>query len=133
MKTASRRLAFWILIFNGLTACFGGLLLLIKPDGSALGMSIELLNHSPFTSFFIPGIILFTVIGLFSLWVSWLVLRNHEYAIPLIFVQGCLLLGWIIIQIILIQSLNYLHLVYGASGLLLIISALMLSRKGVVT
>ena len=133
MKSIVKKFAIVILLFNGITACFGGWLLMYRPDGSALNMSVELLEHSPFSTFLIPGIILFFLIGLLSLWTAWLTNRNHDYFVPMIFLQGCLLLGWIAIQIIMIQTINYLHLTFGSASLLLIISALMLSRKGVVT
>lgn len=42
----------------------GGALLVISPKGHLLGIPLYLLAHSPFTSFLIPGLILFTIIGL---------------------------------------------------------------------
>ena len=133
MNATFKKFAITILLFDGITACLGGGLLMVKPDGSLLKLSVELLKHSPFNSFLIPGIVLFIFIGLLSLWVARLVIRNHHYAITSIFLEGCLLLGWIVIQVIMIQTINYLHLIFGSAGLLLIISALMVSRKGVIT
>ena len=133
MKPAIKVMAVCILLFNGITAGFGGIMLMYKPDGSALDLSPDMLANSPFSTFLVPGIILFSVIGLLSFWIARLVIRNHEHAIPLLFIQGCILLMWLVLQIIMIQTMNYLQLVYASAGLLLIISALMLSQKGVVT
>lgn len=76
MKKSAHILAVLILIFNGISACFGGWMLITSPDGSSLGMTTGLLEYSPFTDFLIPGIVLFTVIGLFSLVSAYLVVRQ---------------------------------------------------------
>jgi hypothetical protein len=48
-------------LFLGISATAGGGLLLLKPDGSLLGMDPGWLNHSPFNTYLIPGLILFPV------------------------------------------------------------------------
>jgi len=47
-----------------LSAIGGGLVLIIAPNGKLMGMPLSLLEKSPFDSFLIPGIILFTVLGI---------------------------------------------------------------------
>ncbi len=47
----------WLLqLFIGVGAIFGGIGLIIHPDGSFLQIPIELLANSPFTSYLIPVI-----------------------------------------------------------------------------
>lgn len=46
------------------TSLVGGAMLVIKPDGSLLGMQTEWLNESPFKNYLIPGLILFTLNGI---------------------------------------------------------------------
>jgi hypothetical protein len=58
------RVAMLLEIFLGLGALFGGGALILAPDGHLLGMPTTLLAGSPFTSFLVPGIILFTLVGL---------------------------------------------------------------------
>jgi hypothetical protein len=62
-KTA-RNILLFLLTFLGIGAVFGGGVLIISPDGSLFGMPLSLLQNSLFTSFLIPGIILFTILGL---------------------------------------------------------------------
>lgn len=51
-------------LFISLTSLVGGGMLMLKPDGSLLGMETEWLNESPFENYLIPGFILFTLNGI---------------------------------------------------------------------
>lgn len=62
-KTA-RNILLSLLAILGLGAIFGGGVLIISPSGKLLGMPLSLLNNSPFNNFLIPGIILFSVLGI---------------------------------------------------------------------
>lgn len=118
-----------LLLFNGIGAVYGGLNFIIHTDGSSLGMSVAHLNHSLFSSYLIPGIVLLVVNGLFSFVTIGLTLagtRHHPVAIIL---QGVLLSGWLVIQIIILRFVFILHLVMGMVGLLLIASGVYLYLK----
>jgi len=133
MKNSLRLLAIGLLLFNGLTACFGGWVLMAKPDGTGFGMSPEELQYSPFTNFLIPGIILFIANGLLSLVIAFLTIRQVSGYFRWVIFQGCILLGWIGVQMVMLQTVNSLHIIYGIAGMLLIASGLRLSRANVVT
>ena len=60
----SRNTLLSLLAFLGIGALFGGGVLIVSPSGKLFGMPLSLLNHSPFTSFLIPGLILIVVLGL---------------------------------------------------------------------
>jgi peptidoglycan biosynthesis protein MviN/MurJ (putative lipid II flippase) len=70
----------------------------------------SLLQHSPFRSFPIPGIILFSAIGVLSCWVLWTTLQRQPGY------------GW---------SAAWPHYFYGAVALLLILSGMILVREPV--
>ena len=53
--------------FIGVGAVAGGLGLALDPSGESVGIPLELLAETPFTTFLIPGIVLFAVNGLGSL------------------------------------------------------------------
>jgi hypothetical protein len=54
-----------MLLFLGIGAAGGGVFLIISPSGKLIGnLPLSILEHSPFTNFLIPGIILFLVLGL---------------------------------------------------------------------
>lgn len=121
--------AITLMILTGINAVIAGLLFIISPSGEMMGMTTEYLKHSPFTSFFIPGLVLFTVNGLlnfYSAFLSWRKLPKHAFFITL---QGALLMGWIGIQVIMVNDFNMLHLIMGSIGILLTIIGLVLLYK----
>ena len=61
-----RHLLYFLHLFLGINACIGGFLLMLKLDGSLLQMNQDFLKNSPFSNFFIPGVLLFTCVGLLS-------------------------------------------------------------------
>ncbi|MBC8085347.1 MAG: hypothetical protein H7Z21_19285 [Hymenobacter sp.] len=60
---ALRNLLAALLGFLGVGALGGGGALTVSPSGRLLGMPLVLLAHSPFSDFLVPGLILFTVLG----------------------------------------------------------------------
>ena len=66
MKTKTERNILIILLaFLGFSAIGGGGALIVSPSGKLMGgLPLSILEHSPFTNFFVPGIILFLVLGL---------------------------------------------------------------------
>jgi hypothetical protein len=133
MKPSARQFALMLLLFNGIAACFGGWMLMRSPDGSALNMTVDLLIHSPFADYLVPGIILFIFNGLLSLAMAWLTVLKIKHFEKLIMMQGAILTGWICMQMIMLQTINYLHILFGSIGLLLIALGLILYRRGIVT
>ena len=67
MHRSFRIIATILLLFNAISALFGGWSLMIDQSGETLDMPIRFLEHSPFETFLVPGIILFVTNGLFSL------------------------------------------------------------------
>lgn len=64
--TAARNILISLLLFLGVSAIGGGGALIISPSGKLLGgLPLSILAQSPFPDFLIPGIILFTILGLF--------------------------------------------------------------------
>lgn len=106
-----RLLILIILGYEGAGALLGGLLLIIKPDGQLMDMPTELLN-GVFPNFLIPGIILF-VLGIITSYAFVMVWRRK----PLDWFWAGLAMGgflvWFIVEIIIIQELHWLHLMWG--------------------
>lgn len=115
-----RILACLLLLFNGTGALFGGWSLISDPTGVDIQLPLTYLEHSPFRDFLIPGIVLFSVNGIFSMVaIVWTVFRWRHYE-WLIMTQGILLGGWIIIQMILLRHFYYLQFVFGGIGFALL-------------
>lgn len=119
MKLFLKLLSSFLLVFNGVGALYGGLHLISDPSGKSLELSVNWLRYSPFKDYLIPGIILFISNGLFSLIVLWQQWFNKKRSSLYVIAQGLILLGWIFIQILLIRTVYFLHIIMGAAGLAL--------------
>lgn len=117
-----------LLVLNGIPALIAGTLLVVEPSGSSLGLTINLLETSPFSNYLIPGIVLFTVNGVFSIITLYALIRKLNLYTLFIILQGILLSGWITFQIMFISDPSWLQLTYGFVGVLLIVSGLKLEN-----
>lgn len=111
----------FLLIFTGLTAIYGGGALLYTPDGSSLGMSLDLLSYAPFTDFFLPGLFLFTILGLGSLVIALTGMLKKWYYGRAARLQGVFLLLWLVIQILCIRTFSWLQVLMALIGILLLL------------
>ena len=103
--------------FIGIGAVGGGLMLVIDPTGSKLGVPLSLLDGSPFPDFLIPGIFLFIVNGLGNLMGAGFSFKRKSYTQEIAIVFGVILVLWIIIQVAIIRSIGWLHILYFILGL----------------
>ena len=121
MGKSIRKVAIALLFFNAVSALYGGGSMIFDPTGAFLQLPIELLEFSPFNSFLIPGIILFTVNGLFNLFVGILGIRKNAMFPSLTIACGLLLTGWLTIQILIIKDFYPpAHLTYYLIGIVMI-------------
>lgn len=93
-----------LLLFNSISALGGGAMLIIDPSGQLIQLPIQYLDHSPFSNFLIPGIILFTMNGVLSAFVAFAVLKKFKRYPLLIILQGLILAVWLSVQIIIIRD-----------------------------
>ncbi|MCP4256004.1 MAG: hypothetical protein GY774_00585 [Planctomycetes bacterium] len=105
-------------LFIGLGAVGGGLGLVLEPSGANLGMPLEMLNHSPFSDFLIPGIVLLIVNGLGSIAGSVLSFKLFQYAAEIALALGAFLVAWILIQVYWIHTFHWLHALYLSLGII---------------
>jgi hypothetical protein len=129
-----------LLGFLALGAIGGGVVLIISPTGALIGLPLSEFKNMPFSSFLIPGIILFSVLGVIPLLLIIALLKKPEskiaeqinifkdmhwswtYSIYIAFT----LIGWIHIQLIFLQgSVYWLHTFYMFYAILIIIIALL--------
>jgi len=105
-------------VLIGVGAIFGGFGLMMDPSGVSLGMSVELLQGTPFQNYFIPGLVLFSVNGIGTLIASYFTLKNHRYARSLAMLFGAGLTLWIVIQVALIGYQSLLQPIYFVLGIM---------------
>jgi hypothetical protein len=125
---AARIVAITVLVFLGLSAIVGAIPMLMRPTGEPWAMPQILLRHSPFHSYLIPGIILLVANGLLSLYVLWLTVHKHSGYGWWVAAQGCVLLGWLIVEAAMLRLVVWPQYLYGAAGLVLVGAGIVLVR-----
>ena len=129
MKIILTKLLGYFQIFISAGALAGGIQLIVVPDGSSMNLSTGILAGTPFTNFLIPGISLFTVIGLGNLSGAWLCLKNKKIAGIYGLFLGMGLIIWMLVQIILIGWGSWLQPFYLTLGTFELVLGLMLFKK----
>jgi len=139
-----KKILIGLLAFLSLGAFFGGLFLIIKPDGSFFDMPVEILQNSPFTNFLIPGIILILCFGILPIYNIYSIIKrpdNHFFRkINLIYDYhfswtlsvyiGIALIIWINVQTLFFNSVEIIHTFYSFYGILIVcVSLLPKTRK----
>lgn len=109
-----------LLLLNGIGALYGGWQLATDPTGGSLQMPLSYLEHSPFATYLLPGIILFFANGIGSLVVLGLMLARSPYYPLGVLAEGFILGGWISIQMLMLQTANPLQLTFTTVAVLLI-------------
>ena len=117
------------LLINGTGALYGGYQLIAHPDGSSIQLPLSLLKDTFFSNYLIPGIVLFIANGIFSVVVIVMIFVRMRYYTWYIIAQGAILMGWLIIEILLIKEIYFLQFVLGAMGLMLIICGVLLQNE----
>jgi hypothetical protein len=112
-------------LFVGLGALYGGLVGMINPQ-NPLGIPIEVLRYSPFSSFLIPAIILFVILGLGNLFSALMFRYRLSYQAYISGIAGFALVIFIVVQCIMMQAVATLHIIYFALGLIQVILAWLL-------
>jgi len=93
-------------IFLGVGAVGGGLALMAGPNGEIIPIPVSALSGSPFANYFVPGAVLFTILGIGPLGAAVLAWRRHAVAPLLTFVVGGALLIWLIVEIVFVGYSN---------------------------
>lgn len=119
-----------ILIFlHGIIAAFCGIILMRDVSGSEIGLQISLLDNSPFSDYFYPGLILYTILGLGSMLAGiYSILRIKYFPLMLIAIGSGIII-WIITQMIMIQLQFNLQYVIGSIGLITLVLGFLLHRR----
>jgi hypothetical protein len=128
MKFA-RVAAIAMLAFLGISAIAGAVPMIAGSlRGGSSFMPLSLLQYSPFHSYLVPGMILLGANGLLALWILWRVLKRRENSGEWTVVQGCVLLGWLVVECWMLRLVMWLHFAYGAVAVVLIVSGFLLRR-----
>ena len=117
-----------LLAFGSLNAFAGG----VYGLSGAEGVPLELLEGSPFRTYFVPGLILFVVVGGSLLFAAVAVLAGSRIARVGAVTAGTVVLVWIAVQVSVIGYVSVLQPATALGGLLILVMSLFLpggSRK----
>lgn len=132
----------WILILLqillGVGAVVSGAMLVAAPDGHLLQMPLHMLQYSPFPNFLIPGVILTTLLGIYPLVVAHSLWKRPAWRWPDVInpfkrnhwswagslAAGVIVVIWIIVEVIMLRSVGFLHVLYFVWGFALILLTL---------
>jgi len=132
MKT--RNFLIFILAFLGLGAVGGGGVLIFSPSGEMMGMPLSAIDGSPFTSFLIPGILLFSLLGIFPLLTIYALIKkpswrwggylnffpDMHWAWSFSIYTGFTLIVWIQTEMICMKRVHWSHTVYMCLAIVLL-------------
>ena len=110
------KLLIFIHFFIGFGAVAGGLAGLLNPETPFTGLSPEILQNGPFTSFFIPSLFLFIVLGLGNIIAGILAIKFPKSLFYLSVVMGGILSMFIIIQCWVMWAIVLLHVIFFVIG-----------------
>ena len=110
-----KKLLIFLHAFVGIGALFGGGGAVLNPN-SPMGISVNVLKNSPFSNFLIPGIILLVLIGFGNIFTAIFLYFNYKYSLYTSHLMGIVLVGWIVVQCIMMRDINILHIIYFIIG-----------------
>ena len=125
------------LAFLGVSATFGGVVLVGSPSGRWLHIPLSVLQYSPFSDFLIPGLILGLLFGLGSfvtvlaLWwrPTWpptgaiTRLTGEHWAWSAAVALGIGQIIWIVTETVMVRGIDGLQVLYGSLGVLIVVLA----------
>jgi len=132
-----------LILFQSISAIAGGWGLVSNPSGSNLGFSVNMLEHSPFPDFLIPGLFLIVVLGIFPAIISYGLIkkpkfklaekinayRDYHWSWTFSYYLGILLVLWIDVEVFFLRETFILHFVYSVLGVLIIVLTNLPSTK----
>ncbi|MEF8915725.1 hypothetical protein [Natronomonas sp.] len=119
MQARGRPLSLWLLILLlgqlSVRAFVGGGALLVAPSSTLVGLPTEPLESTPFSDFFVPGLVLLPVFGLLPAGVCYGLYANRVWAWPAAVTVSVALLLWIIVEIAVGLSRPTIYLNLGTA------------------
>jgi len=113
----------------GIGAVAGGFGAVMDPSGESMGATTEMLKVGPFRDFLIPGLFLLVVNGLGNLAAAVGAWRRYAFQPYVSSGLGVVMMLWIVIQVIVLQSVVALHVATFLLGMAVTLVALILAWK----
>jgi len=138
-RNSATNILLTLLALLGLGAIFGGGVFIISPKGDLFGMPLSFLDNSPFNTFLVPGIILFTILGIAPICIAIALLKKPAYRIAELFNfykdmywgwTYCIyiafaLIIWIQIEMTILRAVHWSHTLYMFYAIAILFVALL--------
>ncbi|HAO47341.1 MAG TPA: hypothetical protein PLZ45_03920 [Ferruginibacter sp.] len=124
-----RTILFILTCFVALTSLVSGIIIITYPDGRVMQLSTDLLATSPFTDFLVPGIVLTVLVGGTSLLALFFNIGRHVSRYKWALAAGIMVCGWIIVQMLFINTFFWLQFIYLGVGIIMMLIAYQLMGK----
>ncbi len=116
-------------IFIGITAVMGGFGLVSDPSGTKMDVPLALLKNSPFTDYFIPGLVLLVVNGTGNVLAGIVTFLRNRYAGILAIFLGTFLTLYMATEVWFIGLQNFSQPLYFILGVGELILGLKISKS----
>jgi hypothetical protein len=142
MKTKSKTVEIYILIvavaIEAISAIYGGVSLMNDPSGDSIQLPIIMLEGTIFSSYLVPGIILFLLLGFFPLFLifplifkpDWPIInglniyKSYHWAWTYTLYSSIMLIIWINVQMIILGTGSLIQGYFGLFGVFMLIITL---------
>lgn len=139
VEKARRPAVLWalivLLLVIGAAALISGAMLFLSPDGTLMKLPTDLLEGSPFSSYLIPGFILFLFVGVFSVFTGYSLLKRpdwrwpelvnpckgHHWSWTAAWAEGVIMLIWIVVETLLLGYISFLQPLILGWGIVIIL------------
>ncbi len=135
----SRNILIGLLAFLGLGAIWGGGALVVSPSGEFLKMPIHIIEGTIFSNFLIPGLFLFSILGVIPVILVFALLKKPKAKLAekinffkdmhwtwtfCIYI-GFILIMWIQLEMLIINAVHWVHTFYVFIGIAIVFFALL--------
>lgn len=113
------RVLMGILVFNTITALAGGTALIF----GVISPPHEWLQNTLFTSYLVPGLVLFFVVGGSALYGVYTIIKNKPHYKQAAGLSGLVMMMWITVEVITIRHFHWLQALYYTLGCIITVLA----------
>lgn len=116
----SRKILIVLEVLVGLSEVAGGVGLIT----GTITFPDTVLQSTPFSSFLIPALVLGLILGGTTLVAAVLLASHHPLGVLVSLAAGCLLIGWVVVQVTMIGYISFLQpLMFSLGALIFVLAA----------
>lgn len=121
-----------LLVAVGILAVIGGFILIVDSSGESMRFSLDSIKVSPFSTYLIPGILLFLFLGVLNFVAAYISFKKLNNYFLTIVIQGGVLFFWLNIQLLINPYFYYpyYHIpLYIVSVVLILFGLILIKQK----